>query len=65
MASSTEDNAPAMMPTICTSARSASVPTPSSPTPITISATTGSTANREVFSDRTSVWLSARLAASA
>jgi hypothetical protein len=54
-----------MMPTICTRARSARVPTPSSPTPITISPTTGSTAINDVLIDRIRVWLSARLAASA
>ncbi len=65
MASSSDDAAPATMPTICTSARSARVPTPSRPTPITISPITGSTAMSEVLIERISVWLSARLAASA
>ena len=60
-----DDSAPAMMPTICTRARSASVPTPSRPTPITSRPTTGSTAISEVLIDRIRVWLSARLAASA
>jgi hypothetical protein len=65
VASRIDDAAPARMPTICTSARSASVPTPSSPTPTTIRPSTGSTAISEVLIERISVWFSARFAASA
>ena len=54
-----------MMPTSCTSARSFSVPTPSSHTATTISETTGSTEIRLVLIDRMKVWLIARLACSA
>ena len=54
------------MPTSCTSARSLSVPTPSSHTATTISAITGSDAEiRVVLIDRMRVWLIARLACSA
>ena len=54
-----------MMPTSCTSARSFSVPTPSSQTATTISASTGSVDIRLVLIDRMNVWLIARLASSA
>ena len=54
-----------MMPTSCTSARSFSVPTPSSHTATTISATIGNTPIRVVLIDRMNVWLIARLACSA
>jgi hypothetical protein len=64
VASSSDEIAPARIPTIWTSARSASVPTPSTPTPTIIRPMTGSTAMSEVLIDRISVWLSARLAAS-
>ncbi len=54
-----------MMPTSCTSARSFSVPTPSSHTATTISARIGSTEIRLVLIERMNVWLMARLACSA
>ena len=54
-----------MMPTNCTSARSLSVPTPSSQTATTISARIGSTEIRLVLIERMKVWLTARLACSA
>ena len=53
------------MPTSCTSARSFSVPTPSSHTATTISASIGSTEIRLVLIERMNVWLIARLACSA
>ncbi|PQM47332.1 hypothetical protein C1Y40_02484 [Mycobacterium talmoniae] len=54
-----------MMPISCTSARSFRVPTPSSHTATTISASTGSTEIRLVLIERMNVWLTARLACSA
>src|SRR3954447_25057366 len=64
VASMIEEYVPAARPTKSTSARSLSVPTPSSPAPTKSSPATGSSAMIEVLIDRISVWLIARLAAS-
>ncbi len=60
-----EEYAPAAMPTNSASARSLRAPDPSDTTPTYSSAPTGSRATIEVLIDLTSVWLIARLAASA
>ena len=52
------------MPTNSTSDRSLSVPVPSSAPPMNKIDATGSNAVSEVLIDRTSVWFSARFAAS-
>ena len=59
-----EEYVPESMPTNSTSDRSFSSPLPSSSVPTIRIAVTGSSAMSEVLMDRTSVWFSARLAAS-
>ena len=59
-----DEYAPAASPTNSTSARSLSVPTPSSPAPTNSSPATGSSAMTVVLIDRMRVWLTARFAAS-
>jgi hypothetical protein len=53
-----------MTPASCTSARSLSVPTPISHTAMTSRAAMGMTENRDVFSERMIVWLTARFTCS-
>ena len=65
VARKTDENVPISMPTNSASAMSRSVPAPRMNAPTNRIAPTGSSATTEVLIDRTSVWLTARLAFSA